>query len=354
VESVALAVLRALDDQLLRDARHSLIAVTTADVALYILNNKRSFVTDMERRYGISIAVQASDRMQGANFAIERSAAQPAPQRSPARGSVVNMEWGFEGQEAEEEPEEETAAPAPSDREGGGRRPRRRRRRGGRRDERGEERTWDREPRADERAEFAHRGEGEDAAAENEAFGTGPQPHTDLDEPAEEHAGLDEQPSAARGEDEGEGRRGRRRRRGRRGGRRGGRDRDGAQPLYDDDVAVGERHADNGNGAGPSEPAQEPPLRMEAEPPGPAAEEGQPEEPAPVHREEAAPERSWGPAPEPNGSHREPMPAAAEAQTASAAPVHVPEPVHVEPAPEPEDDSRPRRRGWWQRRFSGE
>ena len=48
VESVALAVLRALEDHLLRDARSSLTAVTTADVALYILNNKRAFVTDME------------------------------------------------------------------------------------------------------------------------------------------------------------------------------------------------------------------------------------------------------------------------------------------------------------------
>ena len=49
VELVALAVLRALEDQLLRDARNSLTAVTTADVALYILNNKRAFVTDMEQ-----------------------------------------------------------------------------------------------------------------------------------------------------------------------------------------------------------------------------------------------------------------------------------------------------------------
>ena len=87
VESVALAVLRALEDQLLRDARTSLTAVTTADVALYILNNKRAFVTDMERRYGVVIAVQASDRMQGANFAIERSAAQAgAAESRRARG----------------------------------------------------------------------------------------------------------------------------------------------------------------------------------------------------------------------------------------------------------------------------
>src|SRR6185295_15062686 len=94
VESVALAVLRALEDHLLRDARNSITVVTTAEVALYILNNKRPFVTDMEKRHGIAIAIQASDRMQGANFAIERSAHQPTPQRTAER-AVVNMESGF-------------------------------------------------------------------------------------------------------------------------------------------------------------------------------------------------------------------------------------------------------------------
>ncbi len=135
-ELVALAVLRALEDHLLRDARGSLTAVTTAEAALYILNNKRAFVTDMERRYGIAIAVEASERMQGANFAIERSATQPVAQK-PSERPVVNMEWGFEGQEGEEEPGEETAEVA-GEREGG-RRPRRRRRRG-RREERSDER----------------------------------------------------------------------------------------------------------------------------------------------------------------------------------------------------------------------
>ncbi len=134
VESVALAVLRALEDQLLRDARSSLTAVTTADVALYILNNKRAFVTDMERRYGVVIAVQASDRMQGANFAIERSAAQAVPQRVAER-AVVNMESGFERQEGDEDVREDTEETTERGDGEGGRRPRRRRRRG-RRDER--------------------------------------------------------------------------------------------------------------------------------------------------------------------------------------------------------------------------
>ncbi|MFK5012109.1 ribonuclease E, partial [Klebsiella pneumoniae] len=45
VESVALAVLRGIEDHLLRDQRHAINVFTTSEVALYILNNKRAFIT---------------------------------------------------------------------------------------------------------------------------------------------------------------------------------------------------------------------------------------------------------------------------------------------------------------------
>jgi ribonuclease E len=140
-ESVALAVLRGLEDHLIKDGRSSLTAVTTASVALYILNQKRSFIADMEARYGISVAVQASERMQGANFAIERSS---APVQAPKRieRAAINMESGFDDEE--EHDDEAPLPPAhvvetvdagePSD-EIGGRPSRRRRRRRGRREE---------------------------------------------------------------------------------------------------------------------------------------------------------------------------------------------------------------------------
>ena len=108
-ELVALALLRALEDHLVRDSRSSLTAIATAAVALYILNSKRSFVTEMEHRYGVAIAVQASDRMHGANFAIEKSAAPVAPPRVVERSTAVNMGWAFDGDEGEEVP-----SPAPA------------------------------------------------------------------------------------------------------------------------------------------------------------------------------------------------------------------------------------------------
>ena len=83
-ESVALAVLRGLEDALMAGARTSLVATTTAQVALYILNNKRHFITEMETRHGMFIAVQASDKLQGANFLIEKGAAPPSAVRRPS------------------------------------------------------------------------------------------------------------------------------------------------------------------------------------------------------------------------------------------------------------------------------
>jgi ribonuclease E len=335
VESVALAVLRALEDQLLRDSRSSLTAVTTADAALYILNNKRAFVTDMERRYGVLIAVQASERMQGANFAIERSAAQAAPQRSAER-AVVNMESGFDRQETEEDAREEAEDPVErgGDRDGeGGRRGRRRRRRG-RRDDRGDERYANREHRG-ERSEHSHNGEREDAGSEPAEFGDHSEVQDDLaDEAADRPAGLGEQPSVERGENGREDRPGRRRRRGRRGGRRGRDDapREYAGPHeHSDDVAAHE--GASGNGA--SEP-----------------EAGHVAETDHHHEERHATGVTLEPARSEPEAPRHPEPAA----LAESSPDREPEPITAQPAAEPlpDEPSRPARKGWWQRKFSGE
>ncbi len=99
-ESVALAVLRGLEDALMAGPPASLLVTTTATVALYILNNKRGFIAEMEARYGIVIQVQASEKMQGANFSIERTARREDAPRRPER-TAVNMESGFEDEDAD-------------------------------------------------------------------------------------------------------------------------------------------------------------------------------------------------------------------------------------------------------------
>ncbi|MBX2804935.1 MAG: ribonuclease E/G, partial [Hyphomicrobiales bacterium] len=71
-ESVALAVLRSLDDWLRANTPCRLNAVAAIDVVLYIINQKRAYLQDIESRHGVTISLTASDRMQGANFHIEK------------------------------------------------------------------------------------------------------------------------------------------------------------------------------------------------------------------------------------------------------------------------------------------
>ena len=350
-ELVALAVLRAIEDHLVRDARSSLTAVTTADVALYILNNKRSFVTDMEHRHGVSITVEASARMHGANFAIEKSSAPVAPQKAAERSVAVNMAWGFEGQEGEEAPHEEvearTVEPVEGESEGDGRRPRRRRRRGrGRGEDRGEQRG------RGEQARFAANGEADESQANDmqEAQERGPdEVYTDA---AEGIPGVGEQPAVPFGDDKGDERRGRPRRRGRRGGRRG-RDRD-APRHSGDPVARG------GNGSDLDSSDHEAGADVPREPAAEASQapEGTHTEPAHMARDQHGDDRGelrWS-APvetvraveEPQVTRRPdvaPAPAAPEERQREA--------PHSEQAVEDDDPSRPTRKGWWQRRFTG-
>jgi len=244
-ESVALAVLRGLEDQLMTGQRNALVAHTTTTVALYILNNKRTFINDMEARNGVSITVQASDKLQGANFTIEKGAAPAAQIQRPER-NVVNMDWGFEGEGDDEAPAAEDATfddeggerrserSERSAREGqegrgedGGRRRRRRRRGRGRRGERGDADQMRTGSRGDDGREDAE-GEGEESYGEGAGI-----EEIETDMPVEviggEHAGEDSGEDAAdleseeghRPGEQGNDRRGRRgRRRGRRGGRR--------------------------------------------------------------------------------------------------------------------------------------
>ncbi len=258
-ESVALAVLRGLEDALLAGPRTSLVATTTAQVALYILNNKRQFIIDMETRHGISVTVQSSDKLQGANFTVEKGHAAAPAVRRPER-AAVNMDWGFEGdteaavEEVEEAPEavrDISDAPrglddqAEGEGEDGGRNRRRRRgRRGNNRGDRGGERgerggdrhVADRGDRAEPRG----RQQGQDGRSDG--FRQGPPRVAGTWRPCGSAARLFgpaghrtrrrtarlalsrakiEQPAVAAGGERAEREGGRRRRRGRRGGRRG-------------------------------------------------------------------------------------------------------------------------------------
>ena len=134
-ESVALAVLRALEDNLMVSTPRPMVARCSGDVAMYLLNQKRVFVQEMEVRYGVGIQILAGDEQQGADFTVERVNGGPALPRRIDR-AAVNVDSGFVDETERED--------AKSNDDSEERRPRRRRRRrGGRRDEEDTDATLD-------------------------------------------------------------------------------------------------------------------------------------------------------------------------------------------------------------------
>ena len=367
-ESVALAVLRGLEDAITAGARTPLVATTTPSVALYILNNKRAFINDMETRHGLPISVTGSDKLAGANFTIEKGAAPALPQRRTER-SAVNMEWGFEDEaEANEADGNEPPARAATlveevgeeDRgergeRGGSDEPRRRGR--GRRRRGGGSGTGG---RRDERREGPGGG--------GELRAGGEQPYDSDDAPERGARAEASEKGAAEGEQppRGEERSGQRgRRRGRRGGRRG-RDRqprngggNGRDGVREHD---GETYARSG-GDQPLEsevPAERSASQPEAHARAERPQERSPECPRPAP--EAEPSR-------PTSRHVEPSEAATGEAAADKRTRH--RGGSSEPrlerivvgqaknddagtAAAPAESSAPARKGWWQRRLGGE
>jgi ribonuclease E len=259
-ESIALAVLRGLEDSITAGATGPLTATTTSPVALYILNSKRAYITDMEARHGSTVTVLGSDRVQGANFTIERIGVSAAPVRRIER-AAVNMDWGFDGEEeapAFEGGEIETVSHADTgeedfvprengrdegDENGGRRGGRRRRRRGRGGRERGENRERFGVEARDDQAPGVVAGPQPHGDDEGEA---GPADDDDFDAPAS----VDEAGSSEQGDDADKP--ARRRRRGRRGGRRGrDRSREGNTLHAEDgdgEAPVGEDQGESENG----------------------------------------------------------------------------------------------------------
>jgi ribonuclease E len=370
-ESVALAVLRGLEDTIMAGTRAPLIATTTPSVALYILNNKRPFINDMEARLGLQIMVTGSDKLAGANFTIEKGA---APAQAPRRieRNVVNMESGFEGEGEDEngdfEPREQPAAapreasvhPERGERsesgEEGARRRRRRRRggRGGREREEGNGRYAD-----DTRGSSVEDVGGEDEAPDAQGQG-GVE-----DAPDHEH---EQEAGEPRGEEEGgertRERGGRSRRRGRRGGRRG-RERNGERG--------GEARAQNGGSEEPPFGDGQPAFYSEGERRGGETTSGHREAIAdfpnlPADGNEELPAREVHRAQEAPQPRKEVAAAAVVRQAEPAAPpprrrtgsseprlerIVVGQPLEVS-TEDAAASNAPARKGWWQRKLGGE
>ena len=296
IESVALDVLRSLEDRLITDGVVPLVATTAVDVALYILNQKRSHLKDIEQRYRIPITVTADENLHVSQFVIERSA---ESEMGAGESTVVQMDW------AHHQPQPAQAAPAESEGDQARRRSRRRRRK-----RRG---PGDSEFEPTEAASaFA---EAADIDDEDEL-----QPETAPREPRE--AREPREPREAQSSENG-GQNRKPRRRGRRGGRRGR----GQGPRPEGGERQGEAR---GAQAEPRDLGDA--IRTEAEAPAQQNGNGRPTADSPSHHE-----RVERPARDSEPAYAVPV---------TERPVAPPE-IKVES--ETKNDSAPPRRGWWQR-----
>ncbi|RZK81158.1 MAG: ribonuclease E/G, partial [Methylobacterium sp.] len=61
--SVALQILRAIEESLLKSTTHNLVLRTRTEVALYILNQKRGHLHELEVRFGVTVTIAADERL---------------------------------------------------------------------------------------------------------------------------------------------------------------------------------------------------------------------------------------------------------------------------------------------------
>jgi ribonuclease E len=406
VSSVALQCLRMIEESLQRGATHNLTVRTRPDIALYVLNHKRTHLYELEKRYQITVTVSSDPGIAGQQpFVVEKGEQVHSPEQARALAAqlantvatlVEPVEEEFIEEPLDEEVEDEAAETedeavrAEEDAVGareaaetaergendeGGRRRRRRRRRGGRRDDRAEVSA----PGVADEAFAATAGAEEDESAEAE----------EEDVAGEERAREDDPRAAAQDNANGDRRR---RRRGRRGGRRNRREEGegrftppeyGASPIDEEVMAAAADfggppveqipHAVGEYVAAGAEPGPSPEARMsEAE--GSEATVSEPQIPAPSPMPAPAPAAATGassapaaaeaPAPPPRrrSTVREPVPFLVGGTAAPAAEAPAPAHVAVEPAPaQPmptaplsSEPGAPRRAGWWAKKIFGE
>ncbi len=333
--SLALHVLRAIEDALAKSATHNILVRARGEVALYVLNHKRASLRDIEQRFGVSVIVAADDTLTGSTYhAIERGepATPPAPvqRRESVRIDSVEPPPAYEEPAEDEEAEDEETANGADEQaaEGAGeagdsRSRKRRRRRRGRGDRETSFQPHNAPQPTDGGLEFMARVggllPGEQVAA----------PIVDGEVDVAEAEGFEADAPAADNQNDGNGRQNRSRRGGRRrrGAERGERswDHPAHSAASGDDATVGAlpEHDDTGGHIAAEPSSVDATETFVAE--KPIAAVATPVAPEPVH---AAPE-----------------PAPVEASRPAEPP-----PAYIAPLPEAAvDPTQPKRAGWWQR-----
>ncbi|MFD2053006.1 ribonuclease E/G [Mesorhizobium calcicola] len=371
--SVALMVVRAIEEFLLKDSRSHITVRTPAATALYVLNHKRGTLVELESRFGLTITVEPDDSVGAQHYAIFRGALAEKPEgfvearsfpayvepEEPEEDEIVVVEEDDEAPVQAEQPRQQPQQPRPAaggeDGEGRDRKRRKRRRRRG-----GKDRDREHGAPADGSSVSAPADEFSDSAA------------SDSDAEADDDAavGVAESSETAEASDDGQGKK---RRRGKRGGKRNRRE-DGEAEA---EASAGETTESAEADASESEPVSiEPIVAAPAEAPvalAPANDDAPSTEKPKKPRRAAKPKKAAAevvaeePAAEAEAPVETPVTASDEAAAARVeetpkarpsrrkpaavdAPVVpvVSSTVAEEPAAKTED--KPKRAGWWQRK----
>ncbi len=387
--SIALHVLRVAEDALIKSASHDLVVKTRSPVALYILNEKRGHLRDLERRFGAGVTIGADDSLIGGIYhALERG--EPASgghePLAPSEAALLPVEEAFDdaalefdGQDLDSESvlEKDDEAEAQDGRREGEseadsrRRRRRRRRRGRGADREGSGIAANAPQPPDDALEIAARIGGLEPAPLGEPLFEEPSPFDDTGEDEQEaevavelDSAADEAEPAAAALDadlapapEEAGAPAKERRRPRRSAKArsaAAEPADQAPELALDETTQREAGGEEEADAAPAKRGRRTPRARTPRRAATAASveaqavegDSAPESaPAPAAEEPITQGRASEPAEQPSSSEQgggasEAPPATSPAWEAAAA----------EPAPPPQEDpSRPKRSGWWQR-----
>ncbi|WP_298466719.1 ribonuclease E/G [uncultured Erythrobacter sp.] len=323
--SAGLSALRLIEDEAAKGRGTIIRLAASTEAAIYLLNEKRHDLVEIEQRYGVAVEVAPEGEDEGAKMAV--ASAGPRPTERPKFEPIVDED----DDDDEELPEEDFG----DDEDDGGRKKKRRRRRGGR---------GRNKKRQDDGAE-----ESSDEASDSESENTSSD-DSDDDAPKKK-----------------------RRRRGGRGRRR--------KQTEGDEAAVSEEGTEAEAQEAPAEETAEAPV----EEPAPAEAEAPAEEEAPKPKRKRAPRKKK--VEEPEATEAAEAAASAEEAATEEAPAEKPkrkraprkkkveaaeapaEAPEAEPAAEPKSanddapeseeaaaeekpaaDGKPRR-GWWQRTF---
>src|SRR6185503_1199478 len=104
IESAALHALRAVEEEGVRRRASEIAVSVPPNVALYLLNQKRGAISEIERRYAFQVTIEADDELHAADCEIERVRQRRDDQR-PAQELARASYDEFEGEPPADEAE---------------------------------------------------------------------------------------------------------------------------------------------------------------------------------------------------------------------------------------------------------